>query len=74
MNNLKDFLVRFGLSKHDNVFRANSIDLEILPDLAEADLKELGLDLGDRKRMMRALKALANEGLPATPGLAEAPQ
>ena len=74
MNKLKEFLVRFGLSKHYSVFRANSVDLEILPDLAEADLKELGLDLGDRKRMMRALKALANEGVPATPGFAEATQ
>ena len=41
--------------------RANDIDLEILPDLSDEDLKELGLSLGHRRRLLRAIGELANE-------------
>ena len=34
------------------------VEIETLPDLTEQDLKELGLPLGSRKKLLRAIKAL----------------
>jgi class 3 adenylate cyclase/predicted ATPase len=68
------WLRRLGLVQYEGVFRENAIDLEILPDLAEADLDKLGVLLGDRKRMLRAIAALRLPAAPARapPSLADA--
>ncbi|WP_299680595.1 adenylate/guanylate cyclase domain-containing protein [uncultured Roseobacter sp.] len=58
MDHLKAWLERHMLGKHYDAFAANSVDLEIISDLEESEFADLGLDLGDRKRMMRALKTL----------------
>src|SRR5438552_6480520 len=47
-----------SLERYEAAFRDNAIDLEILPELTEADLEKLGVLLGDRKRMLRAIAAL----------------
>ena len=47
-----------GLEQYEEAFRANRIDLDILPDLTDADLAALGVALGDRKRLLRAIAAL----------------
>lgn len=39
-----------GLGHYAEVFRENGIAGDILRELTDADLKELGLNLGDRKR------------------------
>ena len=44
-----------GLEQYEPVFRDNAIDLETLPDLTETDLEKLGVLLGHRKRMLRAI-------------------
>jgi class 3 adenylate cyclase/predicted ATPase len=46
-----------GLGQYETSFRANEIDADVLPDLTELDLEKLGLPLGHRKRL---LKAIAN--------------
>jgi hypothetical protein len=43
MDALHDALAALGLGQHIDAFRAADIDLEVLPLLGEADLKELGL-------------------------------
>jgi class 3 adenylate cyclase len=48
-----------GLGHHAEAFAENGIDGDILRDLTDADLKELGLNLGDRKRLLKAIAALA---------------
>ena len=55
------------------MFRANDLGLDVLPDLTDADLASLGLTLGDRKRLLRAIAALggpsaepSSQGLPNT--------
>jgi class 3 adenylate cyclase/tetratricopeptide (TPR) repeat protein len=47
-----------GLAEHSDTFRAEKIDAAILPALSDADLRELGLPLGDRKRLRAAIDAL----------------
>ena len=67
-----------GLEQYDPVFRDNAIDLETLPDLTEPDLEKLGVLLGHRKRMLRAIgdlsavTALARASEPAIERAAEA--
>ena len=56
--------MRIGLAQYATVFAENAIDLDILPDLTEADLEKLGVALGHRKRILRAIAALSG-GSPA---------
>jgi len=44
-----------GLAHYREAFDAADIGLDVLGDLTEADLAQLGVSLGDRKRMLRAL-------------------
>ena len=45
-------LASIGLEQLADVFRAHDIDGEVLPGLVEADLRELGLTLGQRKKLL----------------------
>jgi len=47
------------------MFRTEKIDSAVLPTLSDADLRELGLPLGDRKKLRTAIDALAATPLPA---------
>jgi class 3 adenylate cyclase/predicted ATPase len=67
MREIADWLAEIGLAKYQTVFADNEIDWSLLPKLTEADLKELGLPLGPRKKL---LEAVAN--LTATPTSAAA--
>src|SRR6202163_2245110 len=48
-----------GLGQYEGAFRENEIESDVLPELTEGDLEKLGLPLGPRKRI---LKAIANLG------------
>jgi class 3 adenylate cyclase/predicted ATPase len=48
-----------GLGQYQGTFRESEIEADVLPELTEADLEKLGLPLGPRKRI---LKAIANLG------------
>ena len=65
---IADWLTEQGLEVHASLFADNRIDFDVLTDLSEADLRELGLPLGDRKRLMKAIEALANIGNSAPGG------
>jgi class 3 adenylate cyclase/predicted ATPase len=53
------WLEGLGLGTHAELFRAHAIDAEVLADLTEADLEKLGLPLGHRKKLLRAIAGLA---------------
>ena len=55
MDELEMWLAPLGLAQLAPILRANDIDLDILPALSEADLEELGLSLGHRRKLRRAL-------------------
>jgi len=42
------------LEQYAEIFVADDIDLDVLPDLSDDDLKELGLSLGHRRKLLRA--------------------
>ena len=62
-----------GMQQYEAAFRDNAIDLEVLPELTEPDLEKLGVLLGHRKRMLRAIGALAEAPVvPERPARADA--
>ena len=57
------WLRSLGLGQYEALFRASEIDADILPELTEVDLEKLGVPLGHRKRLLRAISGL---GAPRT--------
>ena len=56
-----------GLGQYEAMFRESEIDAEVLPELTESDLSQLGVPLGHRKRLLKAIAALgATENASAT--------
>jgi class 3 adenylate cyclase/tetratricopeptide (TPR) repeat protein len=53
-----DWLRGLNLSQYEAVFRENEIDWEVLPDLTDFDLEKLGVPMGHRKKMLRAIAKL----------------
>src|SRR5258705_3651596 len=60
-DDLRLWLSKLGLEQHAETFAANDIELDLLPDLSDEDLKELGLSLGHRRRLLRAIARLSSE-------------
>ena len=52
---MQQWLETLGLGQYVGVFADNDIAPDDLGDLSEDELKELGLSLGHRKRLLRAL-------------------
>jgi len=66
-----EWLEQQGLGEYASLFAEQAIDWEALATLTEHDLRQLGLSLGDRRRLLRAIAGLALAA-PITP--AEAPR
>jgi class 3 adenylate cyclase len=60
MQQIADWLKKLGMSDYVERFVENRIDLSILPDLTDQDLEKLGVLLGDRRKMLRAIRNLGN--------------
>jgi class 3 adenylate cyclase len=52
---LRRWLSAIGLEQYAGLLESNRVDLDILPALTERDLQELGIPLGDRKRLLTAV-------------------
>src|SRR6516165_1544296 len=52
------WLRSLGLGEYEEKFRDNKIDADVLADLTDGDLEKLGLPLGDRKRLRKAIADL----------------
>ncbi len=53
------WLRSLGLGRYEVAFGENSIDADVLADLNDSDLEKLGVTLGDRKRLLRAIASLS---------------
>jgi class 3 adenylate cyclase/predicted ATPase len=58
MQSVAAWLASLGLAEYAERFAAQHIDLAVLRDLSEEDLKELGVSLGHRRRLLHAIAAL----------------
>ena len=68
MQQIADWLEKLGMSEYAQRFAENRIDFSVLPDLTDNDLKDLGVVLGDRRKILRAIAKLG-----ATPETVEPP-
>jgi predicted ATPase/class 3 adenylate cyclase len=71
---IAEWLNGLGLEQYAVAFADNRIGLDVLPDLTEADFENIGIPLGDRKRLLKAIAALserseesAARGVPPAP-------
>jgi class 3 adenylate cyclase/predicted ATPase len=58
MQQIVDWLKQLGLGEYAQRFAENDIDVSVLPDLTDQELKDLGVSLGHRKKMLRAIADL----------------
>ena len=52
------WLGQIGLPEYVSIFAEHAIDREVLADLDDQDLRELGVPLGHGKRLLKAIIAL----------------
>ena len=57
-NEITAWLEALGLVEYEKLFATQRIDYEILPELTDADLKDLGIPLGPRKNLLKAISKL----------------
>ena len=57
-SDLRTWLEQLGLGSYIETFASNDIDFDVLRDLDPGDLERLGLSLGQRKRLLRAIADL----------------
>ena len=55
MQQIAHWLEKLGMSEYAERFAENRIDFSVLRDLTDQDLKDLGVVLGDRRKMLRAI-------------------
>src|SRR5260221_380292 len=65
MKGIAEWLASIGLSEYAQRFADDGIDLSVIRDLTEQDLKDLGVLLGHRRRILRAIAELG--GVAAAP-------
>src|SRR6516165_4493505 len=66
MQQIADWLGKLGMSEYAQLFAQNRIDFSVLPDLTDQHLKDLQLPLGDRLKMLRAIRELSG-AIPQSP-------
>ena len=58
MQQIAEWLERLGMSEYAQRFAENGIDFAVLPDLTDQDLKDIGVLLGHRRKLLRAIAEL----------------
>jgi class 3 adenylate cyclase/tetratricopeptide (TPR) repeat protein len=66
MQQIADWLKKLGMSEYTLRFAENDIDTSVLRHLTDQDLKELGVSLGHRRKMLAAIAELA-ASVPGSP-------
>jgi class 3 adenylate cyclase len=58
MQDLAHWLEKLGMSEYAQRFGENDIDIDVLGELTDQDFDRLGVSLGHRRRMLRAIREL----------------
>jgi class 3 adenylate cyclase len=58
MQKFAEWLERLGLVQYAQRFAENDISFSVLPDLTDQDLREIGVSLGHRRQLLRAISEL----------------
>ena len=64
MQDIAEWLGRLGLGQYAQRFAENEIDVSVLPHLTDQDLKDIGIPLGHRRKILAAISepAVAAQG------------
>ena len=75
MQQIAEWLKKLGMSEYAARFTENGIDVSVLPHLTDQDLKDLGVLLGHRRKILAATAELGSEPVapPAPPPVPPAP-
>jgi class 3 adenylate cyclase len=68
MQQIADWLKKLGMPEYGERFAENGIDVSVLPHLTDQDLKDMGVLLGHRRKMLVAIGELSSK-----PAAARAP-
>ena len=71
MQQIADWLEKLGMSEYVQCFADNKIDVSVLRHLTDQDLKDLGIPLGHRRKMLAAITEMTGTAS-ATPAAAPA--
>jgi predicted ATPase/class 3 adenylate cyclase len=66
VSTIAGWLEGLGLAHYAPAFAKNVVEIDVLFDLTEADLERLGIPLGDRKRMLKAIADYQQSFTPRT--------
>jgi hypothetical protein len=61
MQQIADWLKKLDLTEYAERFAENGIDVSVLPHLTDQDLKDLGVLLGHRRKMLAAIGEASNK-------------
>jgi predicted ATPase/class 3 adenylate cyclase len=59
MQQIADWLEKLGMSEYAQRFAENKIDVSVLRHLTDQDLKDIGVPLGHRRKLLAAIEELA---------------
>ncbi len=59
MQQIADWLEKLGMSEYAQRFAENDIDVEVLSELTDKDFDRLGVSIGHRRKIMRAIREFA---------------
>jgi hypothetical protein len=57
---IADWLKQLGIPEYTERFAENGIDVSVLRDLTDQDLKDIGVLLGHRRKILRAIGELSS--------------
>jgi uncharacterized protein YjiS (DUF1127 family) len=64
---IADWLQNLGLGQYAQRFTENEIDVSVLRHLTDQDLKDIGVPLGHRRKILAAISEAARTTAPAEP-------
>src|SRR5262249_3304488 len=70
MEEIADWLEKLGMSEYTQSFAEHRIDISVLRHLTDQDLKDIGIPLGHRRKILAAIGEFTGTA-PATPKFAE---
>ena len=60
---IAEWLEKLGMSEYAQRFAENDLDVEVLSELTDSDFDRLGVSIGHRRKIMRAIRELASSSV-----------
>ncbi len=75
-SDIHSWLASLGLEQYAAAFTAQSVDFDVLTELSDSDLAQLGIPLGHRRKLLRAIASIRTAGEDAAidPATASVPE